>query len=143
MRRLGLDIGDRRIGVAVSDPEGIMAGGLTTIIRRETGRDVAAIVELVREEEVGTIVAGLPLSLDGGIGPQAQKVLAFVDILAGVSPVPVETWDERLSTVEADRIMGEMGIRFDKRKARRDSLAAAIILQGYLDAARNRSQNNL
>ncbi|MBI2910422.1 MAG: Holliday junction resolvase RuvX [Chloroflexi bacterium] len=141
MRVLGLDIGDRRIGVAVSDPEGIMAGSLTTITRRETERDLAAIVELARKEETGLIVAGLPRSLNGSIGPQAQKVLAFVERLAEVSPVPVETWDERLSTVEADRIMGEMAIRLNKRKERRDSLAAAIILQGYLDAARHRDRS--
>ena len=142
MRMLGLDIGDRRIGVAVSDPEGIMAGSLTTILRRELDRDLAAIVDLVREEEVGLIVAGLPLSLDGSTGPQAQKVLGFVEKLTEVSTVPVDTWDERLSTVEADRVMSELGIRLDKRKARRDSLAAAIILQGYLDAACHKSRGD-
>lgn len=136
MRLLGLDVGDRRIGVALSDPDGIMAGALTTIQRKNLEIDLGTIMALVRDEDAGGIVVGLPRSLDGTIGPQAQKVLDFVDKLAEASPVPVETWDERLSTVAADRIMGEMGIRADKRKERRDSLAASIILQGYLDAAR-------
>ncbi|MFH1485675.1 MAG: Holliday junction resolvase RuvX [Chloroflexota bacterium] len=141
MRVLGLDIGERRIGVALSDPEGIIAGRLTTISCCQTDQDMAAIFELARENDAGLIVVGLPLSLDGSCGPQAQKVLAFVDILRQSSPVPIETWDERLSTVAADRIMGEMGVKRGKRKERRDSMAAAIILQEHLDAMRNRSQS--
>lgn len=117
-----------------------MAGSLTALVRRQTEEDVEAIMELVRENDAELIVVGLPRSLEGGIGPQAQKVLAFVDLLAAASPVPVESWDERLSTVAAERILGEMGVKRGKRRERRDSLAAAIILQGYIDAVRRRSE---
>ena len=135
MRCLGLDIGDKRIGVAISDPEEILASPLTTIIR--DGNDdsvIKAILELVGRREVQRIVVGLPYSLDGSIGQQANKVMAFVEMLATYTAVDIETWDERLSTVVAEHLLVEAGMKRDKRKLHRDAAAAALILQGYLDS---------
>lgn len=136
MRVLGLDVGDRRIGVAVSDPDGIMAWGIEVVQRRGKRAAVAEILRLAKEREVGLIVVGLPLSMDGSIGAQAQKVLDFCRALSQRAPVPVETWDERLSSVAAERLMAEAGASRAARKANSDMVAAAIILQGYLDRAR-------
>ena len=135
MRVLGLDIGDRRIGVALSDSLRIMAGALTVVERVTDDAALKQIIDLARENEVERIVVGMPRSLDGSLGKQAQAVQAFVDLLKERTDIPVVTWDERLSTVAAERTMLETGMKRDKRKKHRDSLAAAIILQGYLDRA--------
>jgi putative Holliday junction resolvase len=139
MRILGLDIGEKRIGVALSDPLGIMAGALAVIERTTDEAAVKQIVDLARENEVEHIVVGMPRSLDGSLGKQAQAVQSFVDLLKKRTDIPVVTWDERLSTVAAERTLLEMGMKRDKRKKHRDSLAAAFILQGYLDRAKNRT----
>lgn len=136
MRVLGLDIGDRRIGVALSDPEGVLASQLTTIFRKGGEADLEAILELARQHEAERIVVGLPLSLDGSTGEQAEKTLSFSRSLAQRAEIAVDSWDERLSTVAADRAMVDAGVKPARRKARRDSLAAAIILQAYLDRQR-------
>jgi putative Holliday junction resolvase len=133
---MGLDVGDRRIGVALSDPEGMLAWQLTTIFSKGEEADLEAILSLARQNEVERIVVGLPLSMDGSIGQQAEKVLAFSRLLAQHAHIPVDHWDERLSTVAANRAMIEAGLKRAKRKARRDSLAAAIMLQAYLDRHR-------
>ncbi|MEK7847927.1 MAG: Holliday junction resolvase RuvX, partial [Chloroflexota bacterium] len=101
MRLLGLDVGDRRIGVAVSDPTGALAFPLTILHRQEEGRDMAEVARLVAEQAAGAVVVGLPRSLSGATGPQAEKVLAFVAVLKDKLTVPVHTYDERLSTVAA------------------------------------------
>jgi putative Holliday junction resolvase len=139
MRVMGLDIGERRIGVALSDPLSILAGPLTVIesITKEVA--VKQVIDLARENGVECIIVGMPRSLDGSLGKQAQAVQSFVDLLEESIDIPVVTWDERLSTVAADRTMLEMGMKRDKRKKHRDSLAAAFILQGYLDREKNRS----
>ena len=135
-RLLGLDVGERRIGLAISDRSGSLATPFTAIERRGVERDIAAILKLVRQEEVGTIVVGEPLSLDGSVGPQAKRTLVFYEALKAASPVPVKTWDERFSTVEAERLLREAGVQPSRNRARLDASAAAVILQGYLDAHR-------
>ncbi len=139
MRVLGLDIGERRIGVALSDPEGIIAIALTVIERKSEDADLKRLIDLTHEHEVERIVIGLPRSLDGSLGKQAKVVEAFVESLARCTELPVVTWDERLSTVAVERMMIEAGVKRDKRKKRLDSEAAAFILQGYLDRERSGS----
>lgn len=140
MRLLGLDVGERRIGVAVSDPTGALAFPLTILQRQEEGRDMAEVARLVAEQGVGAVVVGLPRSLSGATGPQAEKVLAFVATLKEKLTVPVHTYDERLTTVVAQRRLREAagGKKRGKGAAREhpDAHAAAIILQGYLDQSR-------
>lgn len=133
-RMLGLDIGERRIGVAVSDELGTIASPVG-MIRRE--RDVAAEVRaLVARYGAVRVVAGLPVGMSGREGPQAQAVRAFVDDLAGRLDVPVEFYDERLSTAVAERSLIAGGTRRAKRRDKVDAVAAAVILQGYLDHQR-------
>ena len=137
MRVLGLDVGEKRIGVALSDPLGIMASALTVIEGKSEASAIEQIIALAREHDAERIVVGLPRSLDGRLGPQASKVQAFADSLAGRTGIPVVTWDERFSTVEAERALVEAGMKRDKRKKRLDSVAAALILQGYLDSEKD------
>ncbi len=133
-RMLGLDIGERRIGVAVSDELGTIASPVG-MIRRE--RDVAAEVrDLIAEYGAVRVVAGLPIGMSGREGPQAQVVRAFVDGLAEQLDVPVEFYDERLSTAVAERSLIAGGTRRAKRRDKVDAVAAAVILQGYLDHQR-------
>ena len=134
MRCLGLDIGDKRIGVAISDPEQILASPLSTIIRDDDEKAIDAIVELVGKHEVQRIVVGLPYSLDGSVGRQASKVITFVEQLSKCTEADIETRDERLSTVAAERLLAEAGTKRDTIRLRRDAAAAAFILQGYLDS---------
>jgi len=138
-RIMGLDIGERRIGVALSDSLRIIAGALTVVERVTDDAALKQIIDLARENEAERIVVGMPRSLDGSLGKQAQAVQSFVDLLKKRTDIPVVTWDERLSTVAAERTLLEVGMKRDKRKKRRDSLAAAIILQGYLDRERSRA----
>ena len=133
---IGLDIGERRIGVALSDPDGVVAVPLTVITRSGGEADIEAILGLVRQYDAGRIVAGLPLSMDGTVGKQAERVQEFLTALSESLDISIDTWDERLSTVAAERLMVDTGLKRDKRKGARDTLAAAIILQGYLDGNR-------
>jgi putative Holliday junction resolvase len=134
MRSLGLDIGDKRIGVALSDALGMLARPLVVIERQDDEKDVAAILALVKEHSAQQIIAGLPRTLAGAIGPQAAKVQAFAQILSSKSAVPVQLRDERLSTVSAKRLLQEGGRKKPPGgKGRFDAAAAAVILQGYLD----------
>jgi len=134
MRCLGLDVGDKRIGVAISDPEQILASPLSTIIRDDDEKAIDAIIQLVAKHEVQQIVVGLPYSLDGSIGQQASKVVAFVEQLSKSTEAGIETRDERLSTIAAERLLTEAGTKRDTIRVRRDAAAAAFILQGYLDS---------
>ncbi len=129
-RSLGLDIGDRWIGVAMSDPQGILASPLTIIDRTDEQSGIAAILAIIDQNQVGVIVVGLPISMNGNIGPQAEKVQGFAQELSKHTKLPVEFRDERLTTVSAQRL-----IRMTRknRKVRDDAMAAALILQGYLD----------
>ena len=134
MRILALDIGERRIGVALSDPSGLLATPLTTIHRRHHTADVDEVLRLVDEHDAGRVVVGLPLELSGRRGTQAGRVSAFVRAMAERTQVPVETVDERYSTVQAQRQLRESGVRPSRDRARVDAAAAAIILQSYLDS---------
>ena len=133
MRRLGLDIGDKRIGVALSDPEGILASPFTIINRRDESQDIEAITDIIRQQQVGQVVVGLPRSLDGSLGQQAEKVKEFTQKLCGHTQVSVEYRDERLTTVMAQRLKRVSGSKKSRGKARHDAQAAALILQNYLD----------
>ena len=134
VRRLGLDVGDVRMGVAVSDETGMLARGLPTYVRVGPKKDLRAVAELVRTYEVQEIVVGLPLRLDGTESRQTEKVRTFVEALRRTVGVAVRTWDERLTTVEADQVLRERGVKPLARKAEVDRVAAVLILQGYLDA---------
>ena len=134
IRALGLDLGTKRIGVAVSDRSGTVAGPLTVLERTgDEARDHARITALVREEEAEVVVVGLPLSMDGSRGIAAQGAAAETARLASVVGVPVETYDERLSTVSAHRTLSEAGLDGRARRKVVDKVAAAVILQGWLD----------
>ena len=136
MRILGLDYGSRTCGVAVSDPLGITAQGLETTVRKEENklrRTLARIEELVREYGAEKIVLGFPLNMNDTIGPRAEKTLAFKEMLERRTGLPVILQDERLTTVEAEEVLIEAGVRREYRKQYVDKLAAVLILQGYLD----------
>ena len=134
MRTLGLDIGDKRIGVAISDPEEILASPLATITREDDKKAIDDIIKLVDQHNVERIVVGLPYSLDGSIGGQANKVMDFAEKLSKYTRASMEMWDERLSTVAVERLLRETGNKKARKKARLDAAAAAFILQGYLDS---------
>lgn len=134
MRALGLDLGSRRIGVAVSDGDRRLATPVATVPRAKSLElDQRAIGELVAEWEAGVVVVGLPLSLDGSIGPAAQRVLDEVAELARVLDVPVETVDERFTTVTADQQLRSSGVKGRNRTRVIDQAAAAVLLQAWLD----------
>src|SRR4030043_1024203 len=134
MRALGLDIGDKRIGVAISDPEEILASPLTIITREDDEKAIADIIRLVDQHNAERIVLGMPYSLDGSIGIQANKVMDFAERLSKHTRASMEVWDERLSTVAVERLLREAGSKKAKKRVRRDDAAAAFILQGYLDS---------
>ena len=133
MRLLCLDVGSRRIGVAISDPEEILATPLAVIEHKDDNVTSEAIRSLIEEYGVDRVVAGMPYSLDGSRGPQARDVEAFLGHLSGQISVPIETWDERFSTTTAQQMMEDAGTKKSRRKENLDALAAAVILQGYLD----------
>jgi putative Holliday junction resolvase len=139
MGLMGLDVGEKRIGVAIANAAGLLAVPLAVLDRVEEEADLKAILALAEEHDVEQIVVGLPRSMDGSIGKQAEVVLAFCKLLSQHTDIPVDTWDERLSTVAAERLLSEAGAKKGKKKAQRDALAAAIVLQGYLDRARSSS----
>ncbi len=123
--------------MALSDPQGILASPLTIIDCRDEKQDIEAIIDIINQHQVKQIVVGLPRSMDGSIGKQAEKVEAFVEHLVKHTLVPVEFRDERLTTVSARRLMQAANPKKTKREARDDAVAAALILQGYLDEAQN------
>ena len=133
-RALGLDVGDRRIGVALSDPSGTLATPLAAIDRRATGGGMGAVVDLATRHEAAAIVVGLPVSLDGTIGPQAQAVQSFCKALGDSCPLPIHTVNEQYTSAEAERRLREVGVEPSRDRGRVDAMAAAIILQEWLDA---------
>jgi putative Holliday junction resolvase len=136
LRVLALDVGDVRIGVALSDETGTLASGLVTLRSAGLKKDAQAVAALVREHGVGQVVIGLPLRLDGTLGSRGEQIVAFVERLRRVLRVPVVTRDERLTSVAADERLAEAGVKRRDRKARIDQAAAALILQEYLDERR-------
>jgi len=136
MRVLSLDLGERRIGVALSDETETLATALTTLRAVGPRKDAQAVATLVREHDAGAVVVGVPRRLDGSLGPQAAKALAFVERLRRSLRVPIVTRDERLTSVAADEQLAEAGVRRRARKALVDQVSAVLILQEYLDEKR-------
>jgi putative Holliday junction resolvase len=137
-RVMALDVGGRRIGVALSDTTRMLASPLTTLRAEPRDRVLSEIAALVLRHEVAEVVVGLPLTLSGEIGPQAHVIQLFVERLKGVLTAPIHLFDERLTTVAAERMMVDLGMKPEQRRARIDEVAASIILQDFLDSARNR-----
>jgi len=134
-RLLGLDVGDKTVGLAIADPGMTVASPLWTLERKKLAPIVDAIAELARTEQVGGLVAGLPVSMDGSLGPQAQAVQDFTTELAGRLGLPAAFWDERLSTSAVERVLiSEADMNRKRRKQVVDKMAAAYILQGAIDA---------
>lgn len=133
-RLLGVDYGQVRVGLAISDAGRMIASPLTTYARRGAEEDAAWFRELAEREEVGAIVVGLPVHLDGREGQKALEARAFGRRLAEATGLPVVFWDERFTTVEAEGYLAAAGLTRQRRKARRDRVAAQILLQAYLDA---------
>jgi putative Holliday junction resolvase len=132
-RVLGIDVGDRRIGLALSDSGGILASPLAIIEHTTETGDIEAILQIAKEREVERIVVGLPRLMNGDIGPQAQKVQTFTDAMRSNTQIPIEYRDERLTTFMAQRLRQETGSRKKKGIVRYDAMAAAVILQDYLE----------
>lgn len=146
MRILGLDVGERRIGVAISDPTGTVVRPLPTLIRGSREEDIAAITAVVEEYDVELIVVGQPLSLDGTEGFQARRIARYALVLTEHLDVPIVSWDERFTTVVAEEILsrnrGKKKRRRGRDKGQIDAVAAAVILQSYLDSHYLDSQND-
>ncbi len=137
MRAVGVDLGSRRIGVAVSDPAGTVATAREVLQRSgDPARDHRRLAEIVAEVEAEVVVVGLPLSLDGGMGPAARAAAIEAEALAEVVGVPVETHDERLTTVSAERSLSALALKAPARRQVVDMVAAAVILQSWLDRRR-------
>jgi putative Holliday junction resolvase len=136
-RILGLDVGERRIGVALSDASASLATPLTTIGAVPLAQAVERIGRLCAEHGAVAVVIGLPLTLRGEVGPQAQAVQRFAEVLGQAVDLPIHFFDERLTTAAADQMLREMGVKPEKRKLQLDQVAASIILQDYLDQQRN------
>ncbi|MFW5998876.1 MAG: Holliday junction resolvase RuvX [Halanaerobiaceae bacterium] len=138
MRKMGLDIGDKRIGIAISDAMNITAQSKEVLKRTDHKKDLELIKDYIDKYEVEEIIVGLPKNMDGSIGPQAEKVKNYFNFLNNNLDIPIKFWDERLSTREAERFLIKADLSREKRKNVIDRVAAAIILQSYLNY-----QNNL
>lgn len=138
MRILGLDVGSKTIGVAISDPLGWTAQGITTIKRTKKEQDIEEIRKICKEYSVESIVVGLPKNMNGTIGDSGEKVIEFSEKIKEVLDIKVEMWDERLTTVAAHKAMLEADLSRAKRKKIVDKIAAIYILQGYLDRLGNK-----
>ena len=133
-RIMGLDIGDKTIGVAVSDIMGITAQGVKTIRREPKKKDIEELKNIIKERQVNKIVSGLPKNMNGTLGLQGEKVLKLCELIKEETGLEIDFWDERLTTVAAERSLIEGDVSRKKRKKVIDMLAAVIILQGYLDS---------
>lgn len=131
---MGLDYGQRRIGVAISDAFGWTAQGIEVIDRKQVTDEVSHIAELARQHEVESIVVGLPKNMNGTVGPSGEICIAFAERLRQTLSMPVQLWDERLTTVAAERALLEADVSRRKRKQVVDKMAAVILLQNYLDS---------
>lgn len=135
-RILGLDVGARRIGMAVSDLLGITAQGLETLQRQNKRRDLAALERVIRDYAVREIVVGLPLRMSGAEGTQSEKMQVFAEELRKRFRLPVHLWDERLTSAEANRLLRETELSIEKRSKAVDRMAAVLILQGWMEGKR-------
>jgi putative Holliday junction resolvase len=143
MRKMGLDFGSKTVGVAISDPLLITAQGIEIIRRKSENKlrqTLARIEELILEYEVDEIVLGYPKNMNDTLGERIEKTLAFKEMLERRTGLAVQLWDERLTTVAADKAMIEAGIRREERKEHVDKIAAVFILQGYLDLLKNKNE---
>ena len=136
MRMLGVDYGDARIGLSVSDELETLASPLITLKSESMRKNIDAVADIAAAENVSRIIIGLPLNMDGSEGVRASKTRSFGRVLEKVSGLPVEYFDERLTSVEAEEIMETVGVKKYKRKNLVDRIAAQLILQGYLDASK-------
>ena len=134
---MGLDVGDKTIGVALSDPLFISAQPLETIKRTKASKDIDRLVEIVNDYEVSTIVVGLPKNMNNSIGPQSMKVMSFVDLMKKRIDNEIIYQDERMTTLQSERVLIDMNVRRENRKKYIDKIAAAFILQTYLDRRSN------
>src|SRR3989338_7228849 len=134
MRILGIDFGEKRIGLALSDPLGFTAQSLDTLMRQNKNQVLHDLSVLCKERGVGEIVIGLPVNMNGSVGPKAQEVLDFIPKMEAALGIPVKTWDKRLSSRQAGRLMIEEGLSRHKQRAKCDALAAILILQSYIDS---------
>lgn len=134
MRILSLDVGEKRIGMAVSDVLGLIAQQLETLTRRNEEDDFRRIKDIIKEKAISEVVVGFPLNMDGSEGPKAAEINKFIEGLKKECDVPIKIWDERLTTREANRILEAADVSRKKRKKLDDKLAAQLILQSYLDA---------
>jgi putative holliday junction resolvase len=135
-RVLGLDVGSKRIGIAVSDPLGITAQGLETLERRNKKHDFAVLEKIVRDYGVQEVVVGLPLRMTGSAGIQSEKMQLFAEEIRRRFHLPVHLWDERLTSAEANRLLRETDLSIEKRAKAVDRMAAVLILQGWMEAKR-------
>jgi putative Holliday junction resolvase len=136
VRVLGIDLGDKRIGLAVSDPLGLTAQGIETLGRRNKKQVLEFLAGICKKFEISEAVVGLPVNMNGSLGPKAKEVLDLVPELERSLGIPVKTWDERLSSREAGRLMVEQGLSRQKQRLQSDRLAATLILQSYLELKR-------
>ena len=143
MRIMGLDIGSHTIGVAITDELRITAQGLKTIRRKSKEEDLEELIKIIDQFEIGKIVVGLPKNMNGTLGKQAEMVLQWIKAIREKVDLPIVTWDERFSTVEASRVLLEADLSRRKRKKAIDKLAAVIILQGYIEKDRNQNDGSL
>jgi putative holliday junction resolvase len=141
-RILGLDVGSKRIGMAVSDPLGITAQGIETLQRRNKRQDFAELARIIQRYEVQEIVVGLPLRMSGIEGAQSEKIQAFAEDLRQRFGLPVHLWDERLTSVEANRLLRQTDLSIERRAKAVDRMAAVLILQGWMEAHGGRDENS-
>lgn len=134
---MGLDVGDKTIGVALSDPMFLIANPLETIKRKKASLDIDRLVEIINEYDVETIVVGLPKNMNNSIGPQSMKVMSFVDLLKKQTDKEIVYQDERMTTLQSERVLIDMDVRRENRKEHIDKIAASFILQTYLDGRKN------
>lgn len=134
---MGLDVGNKTIGVALSDPMFLLANALETIKRKKASVDIERIKELVEENDVNLIVVGLPKNMNNTVGPQAMRVISFVDLLKKQVDVEVVYEDERMTTIQSEAVLMDMEVRRENRKKYIDKIAATFILQTYLDRRKN------
>ena len=134
MRVLAIDHGTKRIGLAISDELGVIANPLEFVPAEPFAGFIERLREIIREKQVELLLVGMPRNMDGSFGPAALKVQEFIAVLQSAVAIPIKSWDERLTSAQANRLLIQGGVRRDKRKEKVDKMAAAILLQSYLDS---------